>query len=158
MTNTNITIRPANMEDMSSVSTIDAKITGEIKQSYWSDMFRRFGVRDDRYFLLAADAAGEIAGYIVGEIRVWEFGSPPCGWIFAVGVDPDVRVQKIGSRLFDAICQAFEANNIDTVRTMVARDDELIMSFFRSQGMMGGPFIELEMPLVERGAWVGNKA
>ena len=36
---------------------------------------------------------------------------------------------------------------VDTVRTMLARNDELNMAFFRSQGMMGGPFIQLEMPL-----------
>ncbi len=30
---------------------------------------------------------------------------------------------------------------------MLARDDALNMAFFRSQGMMGGPFIQLEMGL-----------
>ena len=30
---------------------------------------------------------------------------------------------------------------------MVAREDNLNMSFFRAQGMMAGPFIELEMPV-----------
>jgi hypothetical protein len=30
---------------------------------------------------------------------------------------------------------------------MIAREDQLNMSFFRAQGMMGGPFIELEKPL-----------
>ncbi len=29
----------------------------------------------------------------------------------------------------------------------LARDDALNMAFFRSQGMMGGPFIQLEMGL-----------
>jgi hypothetical protein len=33
---------------------------------------------------------------------------------------------------------------------MLARGDELNMAFFRSQGMMGGPFIQLEMPVDRR--------
>ena len=33
------------------------------------------------------------------------------------------------------------------LRTMLARDNTLILSFFRSQGMMAGPFIPLEMDL-----------
>ncbi len=33
---------------------------------------------------------------------------------------------------------------------MLARDDYLNMAFFRSQGMMGGPFVQLEMPLDPR--------
>ena len=39
------------------------------------------------------------------------------------------------------------ANGMATVRTMLARDNALNMAFFRSQGMMGGSFIQLEMPL-----------
>ena len=39
--------------------------------------------------------------------------------------------------------------NAKRKNTMLARDDELNMVFFRSLGMMGGPFIQLEMPLHE---------
>ena len=151
-----ITIRAAEVQDMTAVSAIDAKITGERKTAYWAEMYTRFGGRDDRYFLLAESLEG-VVGYLVGEVRAWEFGSPPCGWIFAVGVDPDQREGRVGTELFDTICTSFEGRGIDTVRTMVARDDELIMSFFRSQGMMGGPFIELEMPLASRAEWEADE-
>ncbi len=147
-----LNIRPAEPEDMAAVMTIDARITGEEKPAYWTELFERFGRRDDRYFLLAETEQG-VVGYVVGEVRAWEFGSPPCGWVFAVGVDPEVRVRKIGTRLFHALCDALQARGIDTIRTMTARDDGLNMAFFRSQGMMGGPFIELEMPLADRAAW-----
>ena len=33
------------------------------------------------------------------------------------------------------------------VRTMLAKDANVLLSFFRSQGMMGGPFIQLEKRL-----------
>ena len=33
------------------------------------------------------------------------------------------------------------------VRTVLSRENTLILSFFRSQGMMAGPFIPLEMDL-----------
>jgi hypothetical protein len=36
---------------------------------------------------------------------------------------------------------------VSKVRTLLARDNKLILSFFRSQGMMAGPFIPLEMDL-----------
>ncbi len=41
------------------------------------------------------------------------------------------------------------AAGLKTLRTMLARDDTLNMAFFRSQGMMGGAFIQLEMPLTD---------
>ena len=36
---------------------------------------------------------------------------------------------------------------VSKVRTLLSRDNTLILSFFRSQGMMIGPFIPLEMDL-----------
>ena len=36
---------------------------------------------------------------------------------------------------------------VTKVRTMLARDNHLILSFFRSQGMMAAPFIPLEIDL-----------
>jgi len=64
-----------------------------------------------------------------------------------MGVNPNARLKKVGSHMFDAICHCLRKSGADKVRTMLARDDNLNMAFFRSQGMMGGPFIELEMPL-----------
>ena len=45
------------------------------------------------------------------------------------------------------MCSCLAKAGVTTVRTMLARDDELNMAFFRSQGMTGGPFIQLDMPL-----------
>ncbi|MDP6382868.1 MAG: GNAT family N-acetyltransferase [SAR324 cluster bacterium] len=66
---------------------------------------------------------------------------------FALGVDPDSRTKGIGTRLFEAICERFQQEGIQKIRTMLARNDHLNMSFFRSQGMRGGPFIQLEKNL-----------
>lgn len=141
-----LVIRKAVAEDVAAVSAIDSAITGIPKPDYWRRAFSHYGAHDQRHFLVA-EALGKTIGFIIGEERAWEFGSPPCGWVFAIGVDPGARLAGVGSRLFAAICQAMRANGMSTVRTMLARDDALNMAFFRSQGMMGGPFIQLEMPL-----------
>ena len=146
-TNSGLKVRNSAVSDVPSVVRLDARITGLNKADYWADMYERYGKRDDRYFLVAEDPDGKLVGFIIGEVRAWEFGSPPSGWVFALGVDPDTRLMKVGSTLFDAICQCLKQSGVDTVRTMLARDDELNMAFFRSQGMMGGPFIQLEMGL-----------
>ena len=49
------------------------------------------------------------------------------------------------------IVARMQATGLKTVRTMLARDDGLNMAFFRSQGMLGGAFIQLEMPLPDEG-------
>ena len=125
---------------------LDARITGVAKAEYWRETFVRFGGRADGHILIA-ESGGSLRGFIIGEVRAWEFGSPPCGWIFAIGVDSDHRLNKLGSRLFEAMCLRLRRSGVKTVRTMLARDDNLNMAFFRSQGMMGGPFTQLELPL-----------
>ena len=141
-----LTIRDARPEDAAAVDRLDARITGLAKPDYWRETFSRFSGRAGGHILIA-EAGGRIRGFIIGEVRAWEFGSPPSGWIFAIGVDPDHRLNKVGSRLFEAMCLRLRESGVTTVRTMLARDDTLNMAFFRSQGMMGGPFTQLELPL-----------
>jgi ribosomal protein S18 acetylase RimI-like enzyme len=141
-----VTVREALFDDVAATIRLDELNTGLTKPDYWRDMFERYGSRKDRFFLVSV-VESSVRGFIIGEVRAWEFGSPPCGWIFALGVDPDCRLQGIGTQLFNAICQCFREAGVDTVRTMLAVDDRLNLSFFRSQGLMGGPFIQLELPL-----------
>jgi GNAT superfamily N-acetyltransferase len=130
---------------------IDAAVTGHEKRRYWQDVHRRYGGRDPgRQFLVAAGPAGVI-GFVIGEIRDWEFGSPPCGWVFAIDVHPDFRQAGVATRLLQAICSGFTRAGVHKVRTLLARDNGLVLSFFRSQGMMAAPFIALEMDLEEPG-------
>ncbi len=140
-------IRPAAEGDLRKVIALDARITGLEKAAYWMETFDRFVGKEGRYFLIAESEAGDFAGFIVGEMRAWEFGSQPCGWILTILVSPEVQGRGVGERLYQEICECLKADGVDTVRTMIARDDKLNMSFFRAQGMMAGPFIELERPI-----------
>ena len=146
-----VAIRPVRRGDLPEIIAIDAAVTGIEKRTYWNAVFRRYGVAGDaqRQFLVAEDG-GRVAGFVIGEVRDWEFGSPPCGWVFAIDVRPDARQRGVGARLLAAISAAFRRTGVTTVRTMLARDNTLILSFFRSQGMMAGRFMPLEMELGPR--------
>ena len=154
------TVRLAKASDILQVIAIDAENTGLSKPEYWEDLFERYNSRPGdtgdgaqpksvkryRFFLVACDG-DSVLGFIIGEVRAWEFGSPPCGWIFAIGVRNEIRQAGVGNTLFEALNERFRKAGANKVRTMLARDHTLIMSFFRSQGMMAGPFIELEKDL-----------
>jgi len=142
-----VAIRPARPADLGVIVALDAEATGMPKASYWRERLERFGGgQQDRFFLLAEQAGGVI-GFIAGEVRAWEFGSPPSGWVFAINVARGQRLRGLGTLLLDAICARFRRAGARQVRTMIAKDDRLVMAFFRSQGMMAGPFIELEKAL-----------
>jgi GNAT superfamily N-acetyltransferase len=140
-------MRGALPEDLEQVIEIDTLVTGLRKAAYWAEILRRYGGgRRQRYFLVA-EADGRIEGYVIGEVRDWEFGSPPCGWVFAISVRPDARLGGTGTQLLGAISDSFRRAGVSKLRTMLARDNQLILSFFRSQGMMAAPYIPLEKDL-----------
>ena len=143
-----VNIRDAVAGDIQTIIRLDEIHTGLAKPDYWQEMFTLY-VSEAHFgrFFLVADVSGAAAGFIVGEIRTWEFGSPPCGWVFAVNVSPDCREGGIGSGLLEAICQRFRDCGVGTVRTMISRNDPLNLAFFRSQGLTAGPYIELEKSL-----------
>jgi len=148
-----IAIRRATRADLDRIVDLDARITGMAKADYWNDIFERYATRrlEERFFLIAemetGDAGSRIVGYMIGEVRAWEFGSEPCGWIFAFAVDPEMRLSGIGERLFKDITDRIRAIGIRTIRTMVSRENRLVMAFFRSEGMRAGPYIQLETEL-----------
>lgn len=143
-----VSIRPARPADLPQVIAIDSIVTGLEKAEYWRLIHRRYGdaERSGRRFLVA-DANGQVAGFVIGEVRDWEFGSPPCGWVFAIDVHPDFRLSRLGTRLVSAMADWFRSEGVSTMRTILARDNTLILSFFRSLGMTAGPFIPLEIDL-----------
>ena len=145
---TALRIRPAVSRDLPALIALDEEVTGIAKRQYWRDTFERYGARRrvPRFFLVA-EHGGRIEGFIIGEVRAWEFGEPSCGWIFAIQVRPGTRLKGTGTQLFRALCDAFRRAGAEKVRTMMLRGNHLVLSFFRSQGMMAGPFIELETTL-----------
>ncbi len=141
-------LREAEPADLAAVVDLDRRLTGTVKTAYWQTTLERHaGGPPEHCFLVAGDADASFVGFAIGEVRAWEFGSPPVGWVFAIQVDPDRRLVGAGTALFEGLCARFRAAGVDRVRTMVDRKDHLILSFFRSQGMMAGPSIELEMTL-----------
>lgn len=142
-----ISIRNAVPADLEAVIALDLEEKEE-KQAYWQGIFNHYVTsgRKDR-LMLVAEVDAVAAGFIVGEVRAWEFGSPPCGWVFALSVSPQVREMGIGKRMFDEICTRLKEIGVTTVRTMVDRDNKLTLSFFRGMGLRSGRYIELEKEL-----------
>lgn len=143
--NEEISIRNAMPSDLEAVIALDDSGPMREKQAYWPSVFGHYASGDNnhRHFLVA-EINDKVVGFIIGEVRAWEFGSPPCGWVFALLVSPQARQTGIGQRMFGEICERLKRVGVTIVRTMVDRDDKLTTSFFRSQGLCTGRYVELE--------------
>ncbi len=142
-----IHIRRAEKSDLPAIKTFDERSNKDANPRYWQEMFSRYGDDKTKQLFLVCENDAEIVGFIIGEIRDWEFGSHPCGWIFALGVRPDIRLSGIATQMYTAMCDFFSKAGVSKVRTMLARQDIDTHSFFRSQGMTAGPYIQLEKDL-----------
>jgi len=146
-------VRRVQAADIPQVIALDTRVTKLAKPDYWNDVYRRYGKRrlHERFFLIAQNRINRtdptVLGFIIGEIRAWEFGSTPCGWVFALSVEPNTRLQGIGCALLEAISREFKKAGVGKMRTMVERGAQLPLLFFRSEGMMAGPYIQLEKDL-----------
>jgi len=148
---TEVQVRDLRPGDLGDVARIDSQHTGLMGGEYWERTFSRFvgGDRADTSVGLAATENGEVVGYLLGENRAFEFGSDPCGWVFAIGVESRHLRAHIASRLLTEASRRFRAAGITTMRTMVRRNDVPLQAFFRSAGFVGGSFVQLETGIEE---------
>lgn len=137
-----VAIRPAQATDLPAISALDARLTGLDKPDYWRDM-----LAPGRNLLVAENDGGRLLGFIAGEVRAWEFGQPAAGWVFAIQIEPKQRERGVASALFEALVTRFREKGVTRVRTLVDRKDHPILSFFRAQGMVAGPSLQLDMDL-----------
>ncbi len=144
-----VRIRDLRDSDLAAVVRIDALHTGRRKPAWWRRVLREFRRRGDGRLRVGLAARGPVGleGYLLGEVRAFEFGSEPCGWVFAVGVRPDALGGGVGSALLEEACGRFRDAGVATVRTMVRRNAVPVLSFFRSRGFVGGSFAQLERDL-----------
>ncbi len=140
-------IRPLRHRDLAQVVRIDAIHTGEAQRSYWMRLFREFlGASPERTRVaLAAEVDGTLAGFVFADERAFEFGSEPCGWILEIGIEPAHTRVGLASALLGEAVRRLRADGVTTVRTMVRRNNVPVLTFFRTNGFAGGPYVQLEL-------------
>ena len=106
----------------------------------------------DPALCLGAEIDGELVGYILGEVRLWEFGGgEKTGWIKILAVDPDHQRRGIGRRLGEELLKQFRRRGIRRVRTLVDSYSGELIAYFRSLGFQVLRMLPLELPLDTEG-------
>lgn len=142
-----VTVRSLAAGDLAAVVQIDGVQTGEHKAGYWKRVFREFLATDESSSRvgLAAECDARVIGFLFGDVRAFEFGSEPCGWILEIGVDPAFTRSGVATALLREGCARLRATGVSVVRTMVRRNNVPVLTFFRTNGFAGGPYVQLEL-------------
>jgi ribosomal protein S18 acetylase RimI-like enzyme len=129
-----VSVRPLDELDISSVVAIDEKVTGTYRPDFWERRIT-YHLRKDPEGSFVAEWQGDVIGFMLGEIRTGEFGlEEPTGWIEIVGVDPEHRGKRIGREMAEAVFSHFRRQGAVTVRTLVDEKMTELGSFFESLG------------------------
>lgn len=127
-----------------------AKIQEDIIQRKVSEDWRRTvadRIKHRNEACLVAEQDGQVVGFMIGDIKIWNFGMEQSGWIEIIGVDPKFMGHGIGKKLGEELLKYFKSQNIKHVYTAARWDFGDLLSFFKSLGFNRSDFINLERKL-----------
>lgn len=143
-----IKIRPLEEKDIARCVDIETAILGLKRSATLRGSLTAYLAKGDRNACLAADLDSKLAGFLIGEVRTWDFGEDQeVGWIKIVGIDPAYQGRGIGKALGDALLHYFQEREIKTVRTTVEWNAGDLIAYFRTLGFERSGFIGLEKSL-----------
>lgn len=156
----NVKIRVLSENDLDAVVSIDKRILGKERRSFWkrkiayADIYPRPA--------LVAEVDGKVVGFILGYVSGWEFGVPDSvGWIDTLGVDPKYQRSGIGKLLFKELIKVFKHSGIEkrpeekkekrriegvnVVYTLVNWSRWDLLQFYHAMGFNKGEMLNLEL-------------
>ena len=143
-----ITIRPMEERDIPRAVEIETAILGPKRSMTLRGSLTAYLAKGERNASIVAEAEGKVVGFLVGDVRAWDFGEDQeIGWIRIVGIDPAYQGHGVGKALGAALMRYFETRGITTVRTTVEWDAGDLIAYFRTLGFERSGFIGLEKHL-----------
>jgi ribosomal protein S18 acetylase RimI-like enzyme len=147
-------LRPLRAEDIPELLLIEERIEKELgidepeRMEYLKETASYNIEHEDPMMNLGAEADGKLVGFIIGEMRLWEFGrGERVGWIKVLGVAPEYQGRGIGRKMGERLLDNFKRNGIKRVRTMVDWYAGNLISYFKSLGFDILNMIPLEKEL-----------
>src|SRR3989441_13303292 len=143
-----ITIRPMEERDIPRAVEIETAILGPKRSMTLRGSLTAYLAKGERNASIGAEAEGKVVGFLVGDVRAWDFGEDQeIGWIRIVGIDPAYQGHGVGKALGEALMRYFETRGVTTVRTTVEWDAGDLIAYFRTLGFVRSGFIGLEKHL-----------
>ncbi len=143
-----VKVRALTEADIPAVDRIEKAITKSARTSSLGKNVREQLKRGNAEACLAAEVDGKFAGFVVGDVRPWEFGEDrDVGWVKTVGVDPAFQGRGVGKALGDALLKHFKEKGVALVRTLVEWHAGDMIAYLKSIGFDRTDLIPLEKRL-----------
>ena len=137
-----ISIRKMTVRDIDEVLRIDEKITGKPHAAYYESKADAYISRAPEYCLVAQHR-DRVVGFVLGDVRGWEFAAELSGWMEIIGVDPDYHGQGVSRALMNELFTRFKRAGVTVVNTMVNWNDGDLIDYFSANGFQRGEYVNL---------------
>jgi len=139
-----VRIRKLRARDLVAVMSIERRITGSRRTSALGPYLRR-ALRMEEGICIVAEVSGQAAGFLIGDVRPWEFGEErEVAWVKVVGVDPRHQGEGLGRMLGERFLKDVKRRGIRRVKTLVEWDSGDLVAYFQSLGFDRAGAIILE--------------
>lgn len=150
----NLFIRNLILDDLASILALEEAVEvsngddSPVRLGAFEATARYVIEQENSAYGLGAEADGKLLGFIMGEVRAWQFGcGGQVGWIEAISVAPDFQGRGIGNLLGEELLKRFARAGIDRVRTLVDWHNGELLSYFKSFDFDTISMIPLELNL-----------
>lgn len=147
-----IIVRPLRQDDFDHVVRIDREHFGGERANYFA---RRITIALDSseqvVISLVAEVAGEVAGFIMGELSLGGFGIPEStASVDSIGIATGFGKRGVGSALIESFIRNARVAGVEKLYTRVMWNNLPLISFFDSVGFVPAQMINLELTLEQR--------
>ena len=137
-----INVRNMTVRDIDEVLRIDEKITGKPHAAYYETKAASYISRGPDYCLVA-EHRDRVVGFVLGDVRGWEFAAELSGWLEVIGVDPEYHGRGVSRALMNELSARFKRAGVRIVNTMVNWNDGDLIDYFYAQGFERGEYVNL---------------
>ena len=147
------TIRALAPADLDAVVAIDALTSGRSRREYIERRLRAAQREPALHAQFAAQAGGELAGFMLARVLAGEFGRRTRALRLELfGVRPNQRRSGLGRRLFETLADWCRRHDIEQIRTVAGWRDTQILAWFDRLGFQLATEVILECA-VQGGAY-----
>lgn len=130
-----IKIRLMKADDFNAVIRIDEKVIKTSRLKYYELKFDKL-FKSKEFLptsLVAEDDDGRVAGFVMGELYMGEYGISEVGaTLDTIGVDPHYQRKGIGEKLINEFMNHLRDLGVKKVNTLVDKNDSDLIHFFNA--------------------------
>ena len=145
-----VEIRVMRESDVEPVTEIDYKVFGTRRPEYYERRVAEILDEDSGRLVtsLVAEVGGHVAGFIMGNVYLGEFGIPETmASVDTIGVDPDHQRQGIAGYLLEEFNTTVKKAGVAKVHTLVNWADTDLLGFFANVGFVAANTLNLKLEL-----------